>query len=367
MTYRSIETLNYEAQLIEKSNKIRQSFSEVGIEDFRVFPSEPVNYRMRAEFRVWHEGDDLYYIMFNPETREKIRKDDFAPGSKLINSLMQGVIDHVIDKPLLRHKLFQVDFLTTKSNQAIVSLLYHRPLEEEWQAEAKELHGYLQSFADVVHLIGRARKQKVVFGSESVIENVQVNGQTYQSIQTENSFTQPNSGINEKMIEWVSEQAGQHNHDLLELYCGNGNFTLPLAGQFNSVLATEISKGSVAAAREGTQLNGIENVTVVRMSAEEFSAALSGELESKRAADADIHSFDCKTVLVDPPRAGLDKDTLKLVSQYQRIIYISCNPSTLIDNIKAISATHKVTAAAMFDQFPYTDHIETGVVLEKHN
>ncbi|MBL4856115.1 MAG: tRNA (uridine(54)-C5)-methyltransferase TrmA, partial [Idiomarina sp.] len=50
---------------------------------------------------------------------------------------------------------------------------------------------------------------------------------------------------------------------------------------------------------------------------------------------------------------------------YQRIIYISCNPETLTENIHDLSSSHKVTAAAMFDQFPYTDHIETGVVLER--
>lgn len=367
MTYRSIETLNYETQLLEKSNKIHQLFKELGINDFQIFPSEPIHYRMRAEFRVWHDETDLYYIMFNPETREKIRKDNFLPGSKLINTLMQDIRSYVIDKPLLRNKLFQIDFLTTTSNQAIVSLLYHRPLDEEWQVEAEKLHEHLQSIAEVVHLIGRSRKKKIVFGSESVIENVHVNGESYQTIQTENSFTQPNSGINEKMIEWVIEQTGHNSHDLLELYCGNGNFTLPLASKFNAVLATEISKGSVTAALEGATLNDINNVTVVRMSAEEFSAALSGELESKRAKDADIHNFDCQTVLVDPPRAGLDAGTLKLVSQYPRIIYISCNPTTLKENIEALSGSHKVTTAAMFDQFPYTDHIETGVVLERKN
>ena len=73
---------------------------------------------------------------------------------------------------------------------------------------------------------------------------------------------------------------------------------------------------------------------------------------------------DFQTVLVDPPRAGLDSETLQMVSAYSRIIYISCNPETLIENLDYLTKTHDVTAAAMFDQFPYTDHVETGVVLE---
>lgn len=365
MTYKTIDAAHYEQQLAAKQHNVEQRFAEIGIETFQVFRSEPIHYRMRAEFRLWHDGDDLYYIMTHPETREKIRKDQFAPGSRLINTLMTAVRDYVIDKPILRRKLFQVDFLTTTSNQAIVSVLYHRPLDDEWQSAANDLWQHLQSFAEVVHLVGRARKQKVVFGESSVVETVTVNGQAYQSIQTENSFTQPNAGINEKMIEWVRQNTGSHQHDLLELYCGNGNFTLPLASNFRQVLATEISKSSVAAARDSAELNNIDNVTVVRMSAEDFSQALQGELESRRIRDAQLDRFNCQTVLVDPPRAGLDELALDLVRQYPRIVYISCNPDTLIDNIKSLSDEFTVTAAAIFDQFPYTDHIESGVILER--
>lgn len=367
MTYRNIDEIDYDEQLEAKKSIIAERFAAVGINQFDVFKSASSHYRMRAEFRLWHDGDDLYYIMFNPETREKVRKERFLPGSRLINTLMTAVREYVIDKPILRNKLFQVDFLTTTTQQAIVSLLYHRPLDDEWLAAAEALHRDLQEFADVVHVIGRARKQKHVFGEEFVVESVNVNGREYQSIQTENSFTQPNAGINEKMIAWVSQHVGEHPTDLLELYCGNGNFTLPLAAQFNQVLATEISKSSVAAAREGAKRNGIDNVTVVRMSAEEFSQAMQGKLKSKRAEEAQLDQFKCSTVLVDPPRAGLDKLAIELVSQYPRIIYISCNPETLIDNIQSLGDTYRISAAAIFDQFPYTDHIESGVILERRD
>ncbi|MTJ02596.1 tRNA (uridine(54)-C5)-methyltransferase TrmA [Idiomarina piscisalsi] len=363
MTYRSIDKLDYETQLNEKVEKVRQRFDKYRIANIDIFRSEPRHYRMRAEFRVWHEGDDLYYIMFNPETREKIRMDEFLPGSELINRLMKQLIEKLRPNPILRNKLFQVDFLTTTTNQAVISLLYHRPLDDEWEKEATALREEFKDLADI-NIIGRARKQKRVLFDDSVIEHVVVDGKVYKSIQTENSFTQPNAKINEAMIGWVKQHIGQNDHDLLELYCGNGNFTLPLAENFQRILATEISKSSVASARKSAELNDITNVTVVRMSAEEFTEALSGERTSRRAEEADIKSFDCRTVLVDPPRAGLDSETLKMVSAYSRIIYISCNPETLIENLDYLTKTHDVTAAAMFDQFPYTDHVETGVILE---
>ena len=184
-------------------------------------------------------------------------------------------------------------------------------------------------------------------------------------MQTENAFTQPNAAINQQMITWAMHAVGTSSHDLLELYCGNGNFTLPLATQFEHVLATEISKRSVASAQTAAQMNKVDNVAFVRMSSEEFSEALKGDVEKRRLQDIDLTSYDFGTVLVDPPRAGLDDLTLNVVSEYQRILYISCNPETLIQNIEALSDKFDVTKAALFDQFPYTHHIEAGVLLER--
>jgi len=82
-------------------------------------------------------------------------------------------------------------------------------------------------------------------------------------------------------------------------------------------------------------------------------------------AEIDIQSYEFDTVFVDPPRAGIDLDTLKLLQRFDRIIYISCNPDTLHDNLKILLESHKILKFAMFDQFPYTHHVETGILLEK--
>jgi tRNA (uracil-5-)-methyltransferase len=68
-------------------------------------------------------------------------------------------------------------------------------------------------------------------------------------------------------------------------------------------------------------------------------------------------------VLVDPPRAGLDENTCKLISQFEKIVYISCNPETLARDVKMLLSTHTVQRVAAFDQFPYTHHLESGVFL----
>ena len=72
-----------------------------------------------------------------------------------------------------------------------------------------------------------------------------------------------------------------------------------------------------------------------------------------------------RTLFVDPPRAGLDAPTVALARGFDHILYISCNPQTLRDNVEALHATHRIAAAAAFDQFPYTHHLECGLLLQR--
>ncbi len=358
---------NYQAQLDEKISRLGDMFKSYGVPALEVFESPAQHYRMRAEFRIWHEGDDMYYIMFNQQTREKYRVDQFPAASRLINDLMPLLIEAMKDNDTLRRKLFQVDFLSTLSGEVLVSLLYHRQLDEAWIEEAKKLKQRLQNEGFNLNLIGRARKMKIVLDQDYVIEKLNVHGQPYIYQQVENSFTQPNGKVAEKMLEWAVDCTQDSQGDLLELYCGNGNFSLALAQNFERVLATELAKPSVHSAQYNIAANKIDNVQIIRMSAEEFTEAMEGKREFNRLKDAgiDLKSYNCNTIFVDPPRSGMDIDTCKMVQSYERILYISCNPETLQENLDVLCQTHKVTRFALFDQFPYTHHMEAGVLLER--
>lgn len=116
--------------------------------------------------------------------------------------------------------------------------------------------------------------------------------------------------------------------------------------------------------------NGVDNVKVARLSAEEFSAAHAGEATFHRLDLAGIKlgkgsPFDFSTLFVDPPRAGLDAQCRDLARGFERLVYVSCNPVTLARDVADLRSTHAITAVAAFDQFPYTDHLECGVVLER--
>lgn len=355
---------NYEKQLSNKKQEMAVLFSCFKLPTAEIFPSKPLNYRLRAEFRVWHQEDDLYYIMFNSETKEKFRVDDFPVASKLINQAMKALLISIKDKKELRYKLFQVDFLSTLSGELLISMLYHKPLAPAWEQEAQKLKTDLSSIAPV-DIIGRAKKQKIIIDKDYVMESLQVGCDTFVYQQVENSFTQPNAGVNEQMLLWAQQATSNARGDLIELYCGNGNFSIALAQNFDRVLGTEISKTSVKSAQINIRANKINNIDIVRMSSEEFSQAMNGERNFRRLEGFDLTAYNYDTVLVDPPRAGLDKDSIELVSRFNKVIYISCNPNTLKENLVELVKTHVIDKFALFDQFPYTEHIETGVVLTR--
>lgn len=155
--------------------------------------------------------------------------------------------------------------------------------------------------------------------------------------------------------------------DLLELYCGHGNFTIPLATKFNRVLASEISKSSIANARINCELNGVCNAQFVRLSADELMSAFARRREFERLKGIDIFSYDFSHVLIDPPRAGLEPSVIDFIKNFQNLIYISCNPQTLFENLRSLCATHEVQRFAIFDQFAHTAHIECGVLLKRRS
>lgn len=300
-----LPTEQYEAQLAEKVARLQSMMAPFSGLVPEVFRSPVSHYRMRAEFRLWHDGDDLYHIMFDQQTKSRIRVDTFPAASQLINTLMKAMIAGVRDNHALRHKLFQIDYLTTLSNQAVVSLLYHKKLDEEWREAATALRDALRAQGLNVHLIGRATKTKIELDQDYIDERLPVAGKEMIYRQVENSFTQPNAAMNIQMLEWALEVTKDSKGDLLELYCGNGNFSLALARNFNRVLATEIAKPSVAAAQYNIAANHIDNVQIIRMAAEEFTQAMNGVREFNRLQGIDLKRYQCETIFVDPPRSGL--------------------------------------------------------------
>ena len=352
--------------LQQHADKLKQLIAPHYQGEVEQFASPSDAYRMRAEFRVWHQEGKPHYAVYNTDNPEGKRQIQIIESWPIVHesiaAIMPKLLAATVGNTVLTQKWFQVEFLATLSGDMLITLVYHRALDAEWETAARALAAQLG-----VHIIGRSRKQKIVLTQDYVTEALEVTGRTYRYRQIEGGFTQPNAWVCEKMLAWAVEAAGQNERDLLELYCGNGNFTLPLSRCFRQVLATEISKTSVHAAEWSIAENGCDNIKIARLSAEELTEAMNGVREFRRLQEAGINvaDYDISTVFVDPPRAGIDDDTLKMLQGFERIIYISCNPLTLADNLNTLAQTHRIVKAAVFDQFPHTHHVEAGVLLER--
>ncbi|MCO7537687.1 MULTISPECIES: tRNA (uridine(54)-C5)-methyltransferase TrmA [Pseudomonas] len=350
---------SYTTQLDAKVARLRELLAPFGAPEPAVFDSPREHYRLRAEFRLWREDGQRHYAMFAPGEKHKaILIEDFPIASQRINALMPRLKAAWQASEELGNRLFQVEFLTTLAGDAMVTLCYHRPLDEAWETAARQLAEDLGA-----SIIGRSKGKRLVIGRDYAVEKLEVAGRVFSYRQPEGAFTQPNGAVNQKMLSWAFEAMGERKDDLLELYCGNGNFTLPLATRVRQVLATEISKTSVNAALSNLDENAVDNVRLVRLSAEELTQALNEVRPFRRLEGIDLKSYEFGTVFVDPPRAGMDPDTCELTRRFERILYISCNPETLAANIAQLQDTHRIERCALFDQFPYTHHMESGVLL----
>ncbi len=490
----------YENLLAEKLQTLSSLFPTYPREDIDVFRSPVRNFRNRSNFIVWRDkrGDNspdaLFYGMYESpsgvseatpgtagrskkEKRDERLKNQLSPkpirqimeitsfprGTVLMDRIMQELMLYVRGKvgpggdvppadearSLLRREMFEVRIVTTQTQQAIVVLLYHCPLDTaKWCAAARGLLEWLRrpelgaaSGDDAIRIVARARRQKLYVSSthssatdppeenpyaekvtlpnlekEMIAETYCVSGERYLNYQIEGAFSQPNASVCEHMLKWsqdctgIARDHGNPNNtsaptdeDLVELYCGGGTFTAPLSRNFRSVLATELSKASVVLAKKSFADNNITNITIAPMSAESFSDLytryisgnhIKGEAGTKGNEHGNaqfrwdnIEDFDnISTAFVDPPRAGCDEATCALLAKFDKICYISCNPETLARDVKRItecvgpgtsSATsssgdksalyrHKIVRMAAFDQFPYTHHLESGVMLVKH-
>lgn len=348
--------LSYDEQKELKIAKIKELFDRFYSGEIEFFESSEVGFRSRAEFGIWHENGDISYSM-RGRSSKKIEIDSCQIVDLKISNLMPKLLNAIKDDEALVNRLFGIEFISS-AKSLVATLLYHKDVNQI-SANLSKLQSNLK-----IGLIARSRGVKLEFGRVNIDEILRINGRDFYYTMSDTAFIQPNKNINEKMISWAINEIDDGG-DLIELYCGHGNFTIPISLKFNQILATEISKSSIDMALKNCKLNSVDNIKFVRLSAGELMDAMAKKREFNRLRGVDLDSFDFTHILVDPPRAGCEIGVLEFMSKIKNIIYISCNPLTLRDNLEILSKTHKVSKFAIFDQFVHTNHIECGVILTK--
>jgi tRNA (uracil-5-)-methyltransferase len=312
--------------------------------------SPSYGYRSRCEFGYKNN----FYTMYSP-SGEILYLNTFAIARPSIQALMPKLLNQINKSSILKTKLFQINFRTNRKNRVLVSLIYHKLLDDE-------IKGLADKIANILDISINLRSKNNLYSThcdllEDDIENLETI-----LYQTDQSFYQPNYF---HMPEMVTKAMSfiKDPKDLLELYCGSGTFSLPMRKLFNKIFATENNRQSIRCLNKSIDEQNIKNIFHARLSAEEVSELFAGRV-FKRMNGINISDFNFSHVLVDPPRAGLDKDVISMISKFKNIIYISCNYETYERDVKNLKG-FTIKNIEIFDQFPNTKHLEIVSLLSR--
>ena len=166
------------------------------------------------------------------------------------------------------------------------------------------------------------------------------------------AFFQVNYHVMLKMYQFIVDYYQKKSVSVvLDLYCGTGTIGMLVSPYVERVIGVEVVEDAISSALRNRELNQISNISFVL-----------GKVEDHID---EFHHID--SVIVDPPRSGLDRHTIETIIQIhpQSIIYVSCDPATLARDLKTLASFYEITIVQPFDMFPNTYHVETVCVLER--
>lgn len=354
----SWQHINSAAQINYKQQAMLDNIQRVGkVEPEAVFEpltAEPWSYRRKARLGV-------RYVRKKERVLVGFRERDgrFLADMQRCEILHPTLGEHLVEFQELifgldaRATIPQIETAVGDNGTALI-FRHMEPLSESDQealrqfGEAKNYQIYLQPKGpDTVHCIWP--ENPVLYYEHPEFET-RVNFGPQ-------DFFQVNQSLNEKMVVRAVELLDPQPEDkVLDLFCGLGNFTLPIARKAGQVTGVEGDNVMVRRARETALANGIENTDY-------FACDLMGEMQGEPWLK---QTFD--KILLDPPRAGA-KEVIEHFGKLgaKRIVYVSCHPGTLARDAEILVHTHgyRLVGAGVMDMFPHTAHVESIAVFEK--
>ena len=249
---------------------------------------------------------------------------------------------------------------TTSTGQKMVIVVFFR---EETASQEALLNHLLNEFPEITSLIyvinNKANdtifdRETVVYqGSAYIVEKME----ELQFIIGPKSFYQTNSEQAYRLYSLVREFAGLQGNELVyDLYTGTGTIANFLARQCRKVIGIEYIPEAIEDARANAELNGIQNTTF-------FAADVKDLLNNDFTAEQGRPDV----LITDPPRAGMHGDVVKTIlsAAPERVVYVSCNPSTQARDLSLMDNLYQVEALQAVDMFPHTQHVENVVLLKR--
>ena len=363
------QVLPYERQLAEKEHQVRDALERIGGFEAppvaRCVPAEsPWRYRNKVEYSFGaDEAGELVLGFHHPGSFSRI--DDVADdvlASERVDSVREAVkawcraeglsvYDRRTQAGLLRNLVVREGRRTGQVQARIVTSA--GDLRADALAATLDVDGVLWTTAAGVAETTRDGTTRVVAG-EGVLEE-ELSGLRFRI--SPQAFFQTNTEMAERLYETAAELADLRGTErVFDLFCGIGTVALVLSVRSREVWGVESVEQAVADAIENARLNGVRNSSFF---AGDVRTAMRPLLE--RAGRPDV-------LVVDPPRAGLSAKIVRRVleAEAKRIVYVSCNPTTLAPNARQIAdAGYRLTAVRPVDMFPQTPHIECVALLER--
>ena len=267
--------------------------------------------------------------------------------------------DEKTQKGLLRHIIVKVGI---KTNEYMCILV----VNNEKIPNEKQFTEYIKKeFPEITTIVMNTNKKNtnVILGENN--RNILGNGYIKDKLGDYTfkisplSFYQVNPIQAEKLYKIGVDQAKITKNDIVfDLYCGIGTISLFMSKYAKKVYGVEIVKEAIEAAKENAKINNIQNTEFLAGDVEKVLT----ELLKERNIKPDI-------IVVDPPRKGLDKVTIKNILNVRprKLVYISCNPATLVRDLKELEEEYDIGGIKPVDMFPFTKHVECCAVLELKN
>lgn len=365
--------MKYEEQLKYKENFVKDCLIAQGFNCEVVKPivgmENPNHYRNKMELTFGHNDTLGMHQQGNFRNVVDMKGSYIAPSVMVeIKELVQtwqrkyqiSGYEKDTKRGILRHLMMRYSFSTNE----LMVVIYATVGPQNYIDEIEELkQGLLTSFPNLKSLqwienvtsTERIHSDTVhiLYGREYI--NDQLNGFDYRI--WPNTFFQANPIQAQKMVQIALEMAQPQPYmRMLDLYCGVGTFSLPFAKVCGELAGIEIVESSILSARRNAMDNGIENTTFF----------VGDARSSLKTLKEDWGMPDL--LLLNPPRSGAGGKVMRSIGRFgtERIIYVSCNPKTLAEDLVSLrDFGYELVEVVPVDQFPHTNHVECVVLMSK--
>lgn len=370
----STQYIPYEKQLQIKEEQLLKLFKSKEIKGFDFLgvekSPEEYEYRNKMEFTFgdMEKGGDLTLGMHVKNRNFSIvTVDNCEIVDRDFRNILTTVVNYFNEKRLpkyrvMSHEGFLRNLVIRKAKntgEILINIVTTSQMEFDFKeivdillkVECKgEIKGILHTINDTLSDVVQVDKLEILYGRDYIIEELL--GLKFKI--APEAFFQTNSKGAEKLYSIVKDFLGDASSKVVfDLYCGTGTIGQIVAPKAKKVIGVELIEEAVKAANENAKLNGLNNC--------EFIAGDVAKVIKDVKQKPDI-------IILDPPRPGVHPVALEYVVKFEpkEIIYVSCNPKTLVDDLKyLIDNGYKLEKVKGMDMFPHTPHVETVVLLQR--